>query len=329
MTKYSHLSQEQRYQIEALLIAGKNFSEIALQIGFHRATISREIRRNSTYRQGGRSYGADKAHKKTLRRHHHKPKYTKFSSAMKGRVLRWLKQERFSPEIMSKLGRQFDQDFVSHEAIYQWIWNMKDNHFAKNRPYKHLYRLLKNYRRHRKRGNKRDSRGHIPHRISIERRPTIVNDRRRLGDLEVDLVLGLHHQPGLIVLLDRTSLKTQLIKLATRDSRLVANKIIRRLRSSRWVKTLTYDNDISFYHHQKINKELGTKSFFTRPFTSQDKGSVENRIGIIRRFFPKRTDFTKVSAQRISAVETMLNDRPIRKFSYKSANQVFMELAKI
>jgi transposase, IS30 family len=328
MTNYSHLGQEQRYQIEALLTAGKSFSEIALLLGFHRSTIWREVRRNSSYRPGGRYYSARKAQKSTLRRHRHKRKFSKFSLAMKRRVLRWLKQEKFSPEIISKIGRRVDRNFVSHEAIYQWIWSMKDNHFRKNRPYKHLYRFLKNFRRHRKRGNRRDSRGNIPNRISIERRPAIINNRRRVGDLEVDLVLGLNHQPGRIVLLDRASLKTQLIKLATRDSRVVADKLIKRLRCCAWINTLTYDNDISFYHHQKVNEELGIQSYFTRPFTSQDKGSVENRIGIIRRFFPKRTDFTKVSAQRIKAVEKMLNDRPIRKFSYKSANDVFKEMAK-
>lgn len=326
MTKYSHLSQEQRYQIEALLIAGKSFSEIGFQLGFHRSTISREVKRNSSYKPGGRSYSAAKAHKKTLRRHRHKPKFTKFSLAMKNRIIRWLKQEKFSPEIMSYLGREVDPSFVSHEAIYQWIWNMKDNHFQKNRPYKHLYRFLKNYRRHRKRGNRRDSRGSIPGRVSIERRPSIINNRERLGDLEVDLVLGLNHQPGLIVLLDRVTLKTQLIKLDSRDSRQVASKIIKRLKGYDWIKSITYDNDISFYHHQKINRQLGTKSYFTRPFTSQDKGSVENRIGIIRRFFPKRTDFTKISAQRISAVEKLINNRPVRKFNYRSPNDVFNEL---
>ena len=91
------------------------------------------------------------------------------------------------------------------------------------------------------------------------------------------------------------------------------------------IKTLTFDNDQAFSKHESIGKILTAATYFTRPYTSQDKGTVENRIGLIRRFFPKKTDLTKVSDQRVAQVESLINNRPVRKFKYLTPNQVFSQ----
>ena len=96
-----------------------------------------------------------------------------------------------------------------------------------------------------------------------------------------------------------------------------------------WLKTITYDNDLAFARHSQVNQELKTKSFFTHPYTSQEKGSVENRIGVLRRFFPKKTDFTLVSAGRVKQVENLINKRPVRKFNYQTPNAVFLQKLKV
>jgi IS30 family transposase len=96
-----------------------------------------------------------------------------------------------------------------------------------------------------------------------------------------------------------------------------------------WLKTITYDNDRAFAAHAAVNKELKTRSFFTHPYTSQEKGTVENRIGVLRRFFPKKTDFTLVSAKQMSPVEKMINERPVRKFNYQTQNTVFLQKFKV
>ena len=95
------------------------------------------------------------------------------------------------------------------------------------------------------------------------------------------------------------------------------------------VKTMTFDNDQAFGLHQEIANELNIKTFFTRPYTSQDKGSVENRNGVIRRFYPKKTDFTEVTARDVKKVETMINNRPVRKFDYKTPNEVHLLKASV
>ena len=92
---------------------------------------------------------------------------------------------------------------------------------------------------------------------------------------------------------------------------------------------MTFDNDQAFGLHQEIAQELNIKTFFTRPYTSQDKGSVENRNGVIRRFYPKKTDFTKVSANDVKKVEKMISNRPFRKFNYKKPNEVYLLNASV
>ena len=91
---------------------------------------------------------------------------------------------------------------------------------------------------------------------------------------------------------------------------------------SAWIKTITFDNGKEFAYHYKIGNDLNAKTYFTRPYTSQDKGTVENSIGVIRRFFPKKTDLRKVSTTRVKEVEKLLNYRPIRKFNYRNPIEV-------
>ena len=90
------------------------------------------------------------------------------------------------------------------------------------------------------------------------------------------------------------------------------------------IKTMTFDNDLAFSQHEKIATALGIKTYFTRPYTSQDKGTVENRNGLIRQFFPKKTDFNLVDTREIRRVEKMINSRPVRKFAYLTPDEVYL-----
>jgi IS30 family transposase len=327
MTNYNHLGQEQRYQIEALLRVGKSQKEIALQLGYHESTISRELKRNMPHRgRGALHYQAAKAVEKTRLRHRLKRKREKFTLKMRERIVPWLRVQKFSPELISVLGRREDPNFVSPETIYKWIWRMKHSNRREHLPYQQLHWDLRQARRHRKRGNHRENRNVLLNRVSIEMRPAIVEKRKRLGDLEVDLMLGKKHQAGLLVIVDRASLKTSLTKLQTKEAKTVTQAIIQKMQSwKHWLKTMTYDNDMSFAGHSKVNDSLNTKSFFTHPYTSQEKGTVENRIGVLRRFFPKGTDLSQISFNRVRQVEKMINERPVRKFNYQTPNAVFLQ----
>ncbi|MFM7106264.1 MAG: IS30 family transposase [Flavobacteriales bacterium] len=210
------------------------------------------------------------------------------------------------------------------------MWALKHSHKREDQPHQMLYKELRHGRRRRKRGNYCGNRGCIPNRVSIESRTTVVEKRSRIGDMEVDLMPGKDHQPGLMVITDRSTLRTSLVKIKTKASRYIASSIIRKLKPCEsWIKTLTYDNYLAFAAHATVNKKLNTKSFFTHPYTSEEKGTVENRIGVLRKFFPKKTDFTLITARRVSQVEKMINERPVRKFQYQTPNAIFLQKSKV
>ncbi len=124
--------------------------------------------------------------------------------------------------------------------------------------------------------------------------------------------------------LDRATLLTTIDKIKSKKPKHIKELILKRMKNNKHLKTMTFDNDQAFGLHQEIANELNIKTYFTRPYTSQDKGSIENRNGVIRRFYPKKTDFNKITNKDVKKVEAMINNRPIRKFNYKSANEVHL-----
>ena len=321
---YTQLSLVQRYQIQAFLKAGMRQKNIAQEIGVHPSTISRELGRNTAKRgKTAGEYVADNAQRRTEQRHHSKSKVVKFSTQMKEQAVSWLSVEKWSPEIISVEGHKTGKCPMSIESLYQWIWQCKHGNKMVDTPYKKIYAHLKHGKRRRKRGNRKDSRGIIHNRVSIEKRPKIVQKRSRPGDIEVDFMLGKNHKGALLVMTDRATLHTSLQKLEHRQSNEVSKAIIKKLKKVDYpMHTITFDNDKGFADHMKVSDALNVNTYFTRPYTSQDKGTVENRIGQLRRFFPKKTDLSAVTDQQVKQVEQFLNDRPVRKFNYQTPNQV-------
>ena len=321
MQKYKQLDLNDRHKIKALLEAGFSLTKIAEIIGVHKSTLSREISRNVPTRgRYANQYRPESAQRKTNQRHRDKRKHHRFTEDLKEDARRWLQREKLSPELISGRWAVRGVDGVSHEAIYQWIWRGKRQ---KDPATKELYRHLKHGRRRRKRGNYKDARGILNGRVSIEDRPTVVEERTRLGDLEADFMMGKAHKSALLVITDRATLLTRLKKVSTRQAdqtEAAFKKMLARVPKA-FIKTLTLDNDKGFANHRSIGRMLDADVYFTRPYTSQDKGTVENRIGVIRQFFPKGTDLRLVSDQQIKTVEHHINNRPIRKFDYLSPIQ--------
>lgn len=321
MKKYKQLNREQRYQIGALLEAGKNKSEIADIIGVHKCTIGRELKRNIGSRgQHAGKYIPRLAANKTEKRHKTKHKSVKLTKSLKDQAAGWLRNEQLSPELIAVEWDCLGIEGVSLECIYQWIWDCKKSNRKEDRPYKDLYLFLRHGRRRFKRGNYKHTRGVLGDRVSIEDRPKIVDSRERLGDVEVDLMMGKDHKSALLVMTERTTLITTLDFLEGKDSKVVQQIICDRISriGKSWIKTMTFDNGKEFAGHQKVAQEHGIKTYFTRPYTSQDKGTVENRIGLIRRFLPKRTDLNLIPKRRIKEIEALINNRRVRKFGYIS-----------
>ena len=313
VSAFTQLSKEERVTIEVLLGKGFSYSAIAADLGRSVSTISREVARNKS-----RFYQADRAQQKTLRRHREKQKHRVFDQGMKQFIQEKLLKERLSPELIWVEGKKWRSDFISHEWIYQWIWQMKFSNREAERRYTDLYKYLRHASRKQKRGNKRRMRGNILERRWIEERPKGAEQRSSKGHLECDIMLGKDRKPGLLVVLDRKSRKTWIRHLKSKDSHYVVNKVKAIVQSCK-ARTITFDNDQSFALHY----QLPVPTFFTHPYSSQEKGSVENRIGLIRMFFPKQTDFSTVSTQQIRAVETLINNRPLRMFAYQTPDQLY------
>lgn len=325
MKHYKQLTLPQRYQISALLDAGISITQIAKTIGFNKSSISRELKRNTPSR--GRTSGKylpEHAHQKTNDRHCAKTKSIALTDQLKERIAGLMEYEKWSPELIAKRLAKEAETCVSHETIYKWIWTAKHSNHRKHKRYKNLYKHLRHTGRRQKRNNVKDKRGAITGRVGIDKRPQVVNQRSRIGDIEVDLMMGSNHKSALLVMTDRTTLITMIEKLGSKNADEVYQKMSKRLTNfnSSWIKTITFDNGKEFAQHNKIAKDLNVKTYFTRPYTSQDKGTVENRIGVIRRFFPKKTDLREVSIKRIKEVEKLLNYRPIRKFNYNNPIEV-------
>ncbi|GAB2478259.1 IS30 family transposase [Algoriphagus taiwanensis] len=324
MQKFNHLSPEQRYQIEILIKQGMTQTGIARALRVHKSTICRELGRNTGLR--GRNVGeyvARVAQNRTDERHKLKPKNIRFKAELKEQARVWLKEEKLSPELIAAKWELDGNPGVSHETIYQWIWKAKKSkHWSLTRD-RELYKCLRHGKRKRKRGNYRDSRGIIKERVPIEQRPAVVALRERIGDIQVDLMMGKNHQSALLVLVDRATLITTMEKLSGKNADAIEQKLAKRIEriGPSFFKSITFDNDMAFANHHLIRDKYNIPTYFTRPYTSQDKGTVENRIGLIRAFLPKKTDLNEISTEQIQAIEAKINNRPVRKFNYLSPIQ--------
>jgi IS30 family transposase len=293
---------------------GLSFSSIAQQLNRSVSTISREVKRNAA----SKGYQAQRAEHGCRKRHRCKAKRIVFDKDMKDFIKEQLLFRRLSPELISWYGKKCRKDFVSAEWIYQWIWQMKFSQKRSDHAYSHLYEYLRHACRKRKRGNKKRMRGNILERRWIEQRPQRAEQRKGKGHLECDIMLGRDRKPGLLVVLDRKTRKTWIRHLRSKDSRYVIQKL-KGIVQSCSAKTITFDNDQSFALHYRLN----IPTFFTHPYSAQEKGSVENRIGLIRLFFPKQTDFSQVSAAKVRQVESWINNRPLRMFGYKTPDELY------
>lgn len=310
---YQQLSYEQRVEIYALLKAGLNQTKIAKLIGVNKSTVSREIRRNT----GLKGYRPQLASRKALERRRGAFKNVRFTDEVKAEVAAYLKQD-WSPEQISGWQKTNNKPFVSHETIYRFIIDDQNNG---GELYKHL-RLGRKKRR--KRLKTKDRRGQIPNRISIEQRPSVVDEKRRIGDWEIDTVIGKNHKGALVTAVERKTKLSCLGHVPRKEAGLVSAALIEMLEPYReWVLTITGDNGKEFSGHEKISQALGAEFYFAHPYSSWERGLNENTNGLIRQYFPKKTSLCDVGKEHIVTVQNKLNDRPRKTLNYLKPADLF------
>ncbi len=309
---YQQLTQEQRYQIYALMKAGFNHTQIASEIGVHKATVSRERHRNC----GQRGYRPLQAQELAVARLQLRAKPR--IEPQTWRQVELLLAKQWSPEQISGRLRLWRQPTVSHERIYQYI-------YADKRVGGVLHLNLRSQKARRKRYGSYDRRGQLPARRSIDERPAIVERKARRGDWEADTIIGQHHRQAIVSMVDRQSKFVRLAKVRRHTAELVAHAMTTQLQSC-VVKTITSDNGREFARHQEIAAQLKADFYFAHPYSSWERGLNENTNGLVRQYFPKKSDFSKITDKQIRKVVERLNHRPRKTLGYKTPHEVFFKL---
>ena len=311
--KYHRLCAEDRKVIYNMNQADFGQAEIAQAIGFSQPTISKELRRN----KGKRGYRHKQAGELAKARQQQKGGAKVITGVVKEQVDARILVKHSPDQISKKLKLQ--NIHVSHESIYQYI-------LADRVSGGFLWKQLRinGTRRYRLR-NKVERGEKIKGRVDIEKRPPEVAQRIRYGDWEADLIQGVARSGFLLSLYERKSRVGKLYKLTGKQSEDVAIGIVMTLRNFD-VKTITYDNGLEFAKHGFVNDLLGSESYFCKPYSSWEKGGVENYNGLVRQYFPKGSDFSGITQERLQEVEDEINNRPRNILGYESPNDLLHEL---
>ena len=308
MRTYTQLTYEQRCQIYALNNTDLTQQEIADTVGVSQSAISRELRRN----KGKRGYRYQQAQNKAYIRRAKAAKTLKMTPEMVALIELKL-GEKWSPEQISGWLLEEHLQLISHETIYRHVWNDKR---SGGDLYTHLRRQGKKYQ---SRGKKQAGRGCIKNRVSIDERPTIVDDKSRIGDWEIDLVIGKGHSGALVTIVERMTSFTVSARIDSKCADVVTAATIDLLKPFKGaVLSITADNGKEFAYHEKMTKALGAPVFFADPYSSWQRGLNENTNGLLRQYWPKATNFKEVKKKEVASVIVQLNNRPRKKLGYKT-----------
>jgi IS30 family transposase len=307
---YTHITQEERYQIYALKKAGINQSKISEIIGRSPSTVSRELKRN----QGLRGYRPHQAQLKSSERRAVNAR--RVDSAIWAFAREKLLEE-WSPEQIS------GQADISHETVYQRI-------YADKRHGGLLWKKLRCQKQRKKRYGKLDRRGGIPNRLSIDARPDIVETRSRVGDWEADTIIGKHHKMAIVSLVERKTGLTLIQRVRRKTAEEVSTAMLNLMHPLKeHVTSITSDNGREFAGHAVVAAELAADFYFAHPYASWERGTNENTNGLIRQYFPKDRDFRTITDEEIDTAMRRLNHRPRKRHGFKSPYQVFLELTGV
>jgi len=295
---------------------GISIRSIAAQLGRSPSTISRELRRNKD-RSTPDDYLPHQAQAEAdlrWKQSHRRPRLK--SPFLRTYVRSGLKRGWSPEQIAGRLRHEEHSDTVSHEAIYQWIY-LEARELIPRLAKAHRKRLTRRYRK--------KSRFRIPGRVFISDRPEHVQNRKQSGHWEVDTACSPRGTAALAVAVER---KTRYIRIKNipRKTAMAFRKALTDSLGSypgHMRMTITYDNGPENTCHGWINRTLGTKSYFCEPYHSWEKGTVENSIGLIRRYFPKGTYFNNVTRNQLISVENRLNNRPRKCLNYQTPAEAF------
>lgn len=314
--KYRRLTPSDRYQIEAYRRSELSVNAIALKIKRSPSTVSRELKRLSG------KYDAEKAvvnsRKKASNRRCGK---FKIKGQLKKKIDNAIKIEKWSPEQVANALK--GKKRVSYQTIYRYVRRVREE----------TPDLWKSLRLLRKRCNNRQTPKWRPNsqsqqvRISIDKRPKIVEKRKRIGDFERDVVHGKANGPMLLTIVDRTSRLLKLEKINARTNDEVHRATLKALKNEK-VLSITNDNGGEFRTYKRTMKALKTTIYFSKAYRSWERGTNENTNGLLRQYFPRNTDLTHISKREIKRIEHQMNNRPRKCLDFRTPKQVHAQLKR-
>ena len=310
-----------RIQIEIQHSQSKSLSEIAEHLGKNRnkSTVGREI--DGAPRKGRGRYNAYRAHGRALERVKDRGKRERLKNeATRSYTCKKLKIGWTPEQVEMRIGKDLGRGYsISYEAIYQFVYaqirrggngNVKQG-CEDLRPY-----LARRHTRRQKKGFRKAQKAERVVLPSIDDRPTVVEERKEIGHFEGDTIVSRESKSRLKTLNERTCGVVFIGKTNDGTTKECNRVIFERLSEfpKKYRKTLTQDRGSENFDYQPLEKELQISCYFAHPYCSQERGSNENLNGLIRRYFPKGTDFANVSDEEILRVEGLLNTRPRKRF---------------
>lgn len=321
--KYKRLSYQERVIIETLLNEGKCHSYIANKIGRARSTVNREV--NKWVKSPWDKYKAELANWYAHDDYLNKRPYDKINThkqlmfyVYRGLLKGW------SPEIISgKIKIDYPNDpimSISHEAIYTHIYEHRQARLNKK-----LISLLTRHKSIRGKPNSpKRGRISIKDQVSIDERPKHIEERKEVGHWEGDLVIGIKQASAIGTIVERKTRYTHIVKIDNKKSETVVKAFSKALNqhSTLLRKTFTYDNGTEMAKHKLLSQNTGMDVYFAHPYSSWERGTNENTNGLIRRFFPKGTDFNNVEGKELKKVQDWLNNRPRKVLGYYTPKEM-------
>ena len=315
--KYTHITQRQRCQIEALKKAGHKPGDIAKQLSVNNSSIYCELQRNKSNKGG---YNASFAQQVSNEKKERFAKNRKFSYSMQNMIKQKISQEQWSPEQICGYCKKNKISMVSHERIYQYIYQDKKDG---GDLYKHLRTASKKYRK--RYGSGKNKRVIIKDKVSIDKRPDLINNKERYGDWEIDTIIGKNQKGAMVTVAERKSGFILIKKLNGKNAKQLAKAVVKLLAPYKEnVLSITADNGSEFANHKYISQNLGTEFYFAHPYSSWERGLNEYSNKLIRQYIPKKSNFDDFYVNDINLINMKLNKRPRKLLNFYSPLFIFL-----
>ncbi len=316
---YKQLGQAERDKIFQLKKKGLTNTEIGKKLGRDKATIGRELRRNT--HQKLHQYLPDTAEHKAAKRKGwgRKKRYVEKEQTLKNRIIRLLKGG-WSPDLIAGRLKRTKRLFLNQESIYQFIYSLEGRKQNLRQYLRRSHRI-----RRKKNGRHHHNTSKIPNRVDITKRPKPVEKRHQFGHWEGDNVVYNRHRRSLSTTVERKTRKVMIFRPCNQTAKAKANLTIRRYRDLPCLarRTMTYDNGLEAAAHEAVTAAIGMKFYFAKTYSSWQRGTNENRNGLVRFYLPKDIDLDTISAVQIRRVENKINNRPMKCLAYQTPNEAF------